>query len=171
MNKNLVQCLLHSSASPWVLFIRLSVGLVFLPEGIQKLLYPNILGAGRFMGIGIPFPDILGPFVGWVELMCGLLILLGLFTRLASIPLIIIMVVAFISTKIPIWVGTDWWIFHVRNLNRYGFWSFMHESRTDWAMLMGACYLLIVGAGRWSLDNLLMSRLGLLNSSKPQASS
>ncbi|KTD19429.1 DoxX family protein [Legionella israelensis] len=168
MNKNLFQHLLYSSTSPWVIFIRLSVGLVFLPEGIQKLLYPNILGAGRFIGIGIPYPDIMGPFVGWVELICGSLILLGLFTRLASIPLIIIMVVAFLSTKIPIWIGTDWWIFHVRELNRYGFWSFMHESRTDWAMLMGACYLLVVGAGRWSLDTMLVKQLGLVNSSKHQ---
>ncbi len=98
MNKNLFQRLLYSSASPWVIFIRLCLGLVFLPEGIQKIIYPDILGAGRFIRIGIPFPDIMGPFVGWVELICGLLILLGLFTRLASIPLIIIMIVAFIST-------------------------------------------------------------------------
>jgi len=171
MIKDLFQCLLYSAASPWVIFIRLSTGLVFLPEGIQKLIYPDVLGAGRFVGIGISYPDLMGPFVGWVELICGLLILLGLFTRLASIPLIIIMVVAFISTKVPIWMGTDWLIFHVREVNRYGFWSFMHESRTDWAMLMGACYLLVVGSGRWSLDNLLMSRLNLFNSSKLQAAS
>lgn len=157
--KNLFRCLLFSSASPWVIFIRLSVGLVFLPEGIQKLIYPDILGAGRFMAIGIPYPQIMGPFVGWFEIICGSLILLGLFTRLASIPLIIIMLVAFISTKIPIWVGSDWLIFHVRELNRYGFWSFMHESRTDWAMLMGACYLLAVGAGRGSIDSILGKRL------------
>jgi putative oxidoreductase len=99
------------------------------------------------------------PFVGWVELICGLLLLLGLFTRLATIPLIIIMIVAFISTKIPIWLGEDGWIFHVRELKRYGFWSFMHESRTDWAMLMGACYLLAVGAGRGSLDAVLARKL------------
>ncbi|KTD08324.1 DoxX family protein [Legionella jamestowniensis] len=171
MNKNLLQYLFYSAVSPWVILIRLSVGLVFLPEGIQKLLYPDVLGAGRFMKIGIPYPDIMGPFVGWVEVGCGLLILLGLFTRLASIPLIIIMIVAFISTKFPIWIGSDWWFFHVRELNRYGFWSFMHESRTDWAMLMGACYLLVVGGGRWALDNLLINRLGLVNLPKRQGSS
>lgn len=171
MTKNLFQCLLYSAVSPWVIFIRLSVGLVFLPEGIQKLIYPDILGTGRFKGIGIPFPDLMGPFVGWVELICGLLILLGLFTRLASIPLIVIMVVAFISTKIPIWIGSDWWIFYVRELSLYGFWSFMHESRTDWAMLMGACYLLVVGAGRWSLDTLLSKRLSFINPSQSQIES
>lgn len=171
MTYNQFQRLLYSAASPWVILIRLSVGLVFFPEGIQKLIYPDILGAGRFIGIGIPFPEFMGLFVGWVELICGLLILLGLFTRFASILLIIIMVVAFLATKFPIWAGSDWWIFHVRELSRYGFWSFMHESRTDWAMLMGACYLLIAGAGRWSLDNLLMKRLGLANSANNQASS
>lgn len=137
----------------------MSLGLVFLPESIQKLIFPEILGTGRFTGIGIPYSEIMGPSVGWVELICGLLLLLGLFTRLAAIPLII-MILAFISTnKIPIWLGEDWWIFHVRELKRYGFWSFMYESRTDWAMLMGACYLLAVGAGRWSLDAVMARKL------------
>jgi uncharacterized membrane protein YphA (DoxX/SURF4 family) len=101
-----------------------------------------------------------GPFVGWVELICGSLILLGLFTRLAAVPLIVTMVVAIVSTKIPIWPGHDWLVFNVRELSRYGFWSFLHETRTDWAMLMGALYLLAVGAGPWSLDSFL-SRRGL----------
>jgi putative oxidoreductase len=74
--------------------VRLLVGLVvFLPEGIQKLIFPDILGAGRFARIGIPFPDVMGPFVGVVETVCGALIIVGLFTRLAVIPLIIIMIV------------------------------------------------------------------------------
>ncbi|MCC5791616.1 MAG: DoxX family protein [Legionellaceae bacterium] len=162
---------LYSAASPWVLFIRFSLGLVFLPEGIQKLLYPDILGAGRFMRIGIPYPELMGPFVGWMELCCGLFILLGLLTRLVSLPLIMIMIIAFISTKIPIFLGSDWWIFQVRELNRYGFWSFMHESRTDWAMLMASCYLLVVGAGRYSLDQLLIHCFRLDNSTQPQVSS
>ena len=68
------------------------------------------------------------------------------------------MVVAFLSTKIPIWVGHDWLIFHVARLSRYGFWSFLHETRTDWAMLMGASYLFAVGGGPWSLDRVLRSR-------------
>lgn len=144
--------------SPWAVLVRLSLGLVFLPEGIQKLIYPDTLGAGRFAKIGIPFPDLMGPFVGWVELICGGLILVGLFTRLASVPIIVIMIVAFISTKIPIWLGHDWWMFHVRELKTYGFWSFMHESRTDWAMLMGAVYLLLSGGGKWALDNVIRNR-------------
>jgi len=149
---------MESSAAPWVIFIRLAVGLVFLPEGIQKLAFPEILGSGRFAGIGIPWPSVSGPFVGWVELLCGLLILLGLFTRAAAAPLIVTMVVAMVSTKIPIWLGHDWLIFNVRDLSRYGFWSFLHETRTDWAMLMGALYLLAVGAGPCSVDGLLSRR-------------
>jgi len=92
----------------------------------------------------------MGPFVGWVELIGGFLLLWGLFTRLADIPLII-MIAAFISTKIPIRLGEDWWIFHVQELRRCSFWSFMDESLTDWAMLMGA--------GRWSLDAVLARKL------------
>ena len=90
--------------------VRLMVGLiVFLPEGIQKLVFPEVLGAGRFANIGIPFPEVMGAFVGTVEIVCGALIILGLFTRLAAIPLIFIMVVAITSTKLPIWAGHDIW--------------------------------------------------------------
>lgn len=141
--------------SNWDLWIRLALAFVFIPEGIQKLIFPEILGAGRFVGIGIPNPEIMGPFVGIVELFCGLLILLGLATRMAALPLIVIMLVAIISTKIPILLGHDWWIFHVRALNRYGLWSMLHESRTDWAMLMCSLYLLVAGAGRLSIDQLI----------------
>jgi len=152
MENTVLKKLIPLSVSPWAIFVRLSLGLVFLPEGIQKLIYPDALGAGRFAKIGIPYPEIMGPFVGWAEIICGLLILAGLFTRLAAVPVIVIMLVAFISTKLPIWLGHDWWIFHVRELKTYGFWSFLHESRTDWAMLMGAVYLLLAGGGRWSVD-------------------
>jgi len=141
------------------LLIRLAVGLaVFFPEGLQKLLFPEILGAGRFAKIGIPWPDFFGPFVGVVETLCGLLVVLGLATRLAVIPLIVIMIVALLSTKLPILLGHDWWIFHVRELDRYGFWSAQHEARTDMAMLLGSLFLLISGGGRYSLDRWLQRR-------------
>lgn len=95
--------IIHSTVSPWTILIRLAVGLVvFFPEGIQKLIFPDILGAGRFAKIGIPYPEMMGPFVGMVELVCGALIILGLFTRLAAIPLIVTMIVALIATKLPI---------------------------------------------------------------------
>jgi putative oxidoreductase len=148
--------LLQTRAPGWSILIRLVVGLVvFLPEGIQKLAFPNILGAGRFANIGIPYPEIIGPFVGAVETICGALIILGLLTRLAAIPLIVIMLVAIVSTKVPILLGHDFWIFHVAKLPRYGFWSMLHEARDDFGMLLGSLYLLIAGGGAWSIDALL----------------
>jgi putative oxidoreductase len=148
--------ILQTETSGWTFLIRLLVGLVvFFPEGIQKLIFPEILGAGRFSNIGIPFPEVMGPFVGVVEIVCGALIILGALTRLAAIPLIIVMVVAIVSTKLPIWVGHDIWAFHVPKLPRYGFWSMSHEARADFTMLLGSLYLLIEGAGRWSIDAVL----------------
>lgn len=164
MHTDWLKSTLNTNASQWVILIRLGVGLVFFPEGIQKLLFPEILGSGRFMGIGIPYPEIMGPFVGWVELIGGLMILLGVFTRLAAVPLIIIMLVAIISTKIPILLGHDWWIFQLRDLKRYGLWSMLHETRTDWAMLMCTLYLLAVGGGKCSLDRCFLNQLPSKNS-------
>ena len=148
---------MRTSESGWTILVRLLVGLiVFLPEGIQKLAYPDLLGAGRFAKIGIPFPDILGPFVGVVEIVCGALIIIGLLTRLAAVPLVIIMIVAIISTKLPILYGHDVGMFHLpADMKRFGFWSVMHESRADLTMLLGCIYLAIVGAGKWSLDDRL----------------
>jgi putative oxidoreductase len=144
---------LWTTASGWSILVRIIVGLVvFLPEGIQKLVFPDFLGAGRFTHIGMPYPDFMGPFVGVVETICGVLIILGLLTRLAAIPLIIIMIVAIVSTKIPILLGHDLWIFHVPKMPRYGFWSMAHEARADLCMLLGALYLLIEGGGAWSMD-------------------
>jgi putative oxidoreductase len=147
---------LQTRGEGWTVLVRLMVGLVvFFPEGIQKLAFPEILGAGRFANIGIPYPEVMGPFVGVVEVTCGVLIILGFLTRLATIPLIIIMIVAIVSTKLPIWAGHDIWIFHMPKLARYGFWSMAHEARDDFIMLLGSLYLLIAGAGAWSLDAML----------------
>jgi uncharacterized membrane protein YphA (DoxX/SURF4 family) len=121
------------------ILVRLMVGTVFLSEGIQKFLFPDQLGVGRFIKIGLPFPEFFGYFVPTFEVACGVLILTGLFTRLASIPLIIIMLVAIISTKIPI-------------LLNGGFWKMAHEARTDWSMLLGSIFLLVIGGGKLSLD-------------------
>lgn len=127
------------------LLVRLMVGCVFVAEGIQKFLFPEALGVGRFIKIGIPLPEVMAPFVGVVEIVCGLLILAGLFTRLAAIPLIIDMLVAIATTKIPI-------------MMEKGFWAMAHEARTDWSMLFGAIILLIVGGGYWSLDSFFARR-------------
>ena len=135
--------------------IRLMVGGIFLSEGIQKFLYPVELAAGRFAKIGLPWPEVMGPFVGGVEVVCGLLVLFGFLTRLAVVPLIITMCVALISIKVPILLGQEFLGFTLRPLPRYGFWSMMHESRNDLCMLLGSIFLLVVGAGRLSLDHVL----------------
>jgi putative oxidoreductase len=154
-----LQKIMTTTAPASVILIRIAVGSVFLSEGIQKFLFPNELAAGRFIRIGIPAPEVMAPFVGVVEIVCGSLIILGFLTRLAAIPLIINMCVALVSTKIPILLGHGFWRFSVSKLPSYGFWSMAHEARTDFAMLLGSIFLLIVGAGAWSLDARLGSRL------------
>ena len=138
--------------------VRAAVGWVFLSEGIQKFLFPEALGAGRMAKIGIPWPDVMGPFVASVEILCGALVLAGLLTRLAAVPLVLTMVVALVSTKLPILLGQGFWGFSLRNLPSYGFWSMAHESRTDLAMLLSALFLLVVGAGPWSFDARITGR-------------
>ena len=155
---SLIQRSITTTAPASVILIRLSVGAVFLTEGIQKFLFPAEVGAGRFGRIGIPAPDVMGPFVGVVEILCGSMLLLGLLTRLAAIPLIIDMVVAIISTKIPILLGHGFWSFSLRQLPYFGFWGMAHEARTDFAMLLGSLFLLIVGSGAWSIDRRLVSK-------------
>ena len=144
--------MIDSGAAPAVVLIRIAVGVIFLSEGIQKFLYPAENGAGRFARIGIPAPDVMGPFVGVVEIVCGTLILIGFLTRFAAIPLIINMLVAILSTKIPILLGYGFWGFSLRTLPYYGLWGMLHESRTDLAMLLSSIFLLIVGAGSLSVD-------------------
>jgi len=137
--------LLKSSAPSSTILIRIVVGLVFFTEGVQKFLFPDMLGVGRFIKIGIPAPQIMAPFVGVVEIVFGATILLGLLTRLSTIPLIIDISVAIITTKIPMFASK-------------GFWSAVHESRVDFSMLLGLIFLLIVGAGCYSADEKLTEK-------------
>jgi uncharacterized membrane protein YphA (DoxX/SURF4 family) len=147
-----VKRLNYTTATKAVLLIRVLVGWVFVSEGVGKFLYADAAGAGRFAKIGIPAPGFTGPFVGAVEIVCGTLILLGLFTRLAAIPLLISMSVAVLSTKVPILLGHGFGPFSLPKLSQYGLWSMLHEARTDFAMILGLVFLLLVGGGRWSLD-------------------
>jgi putative oxidoreductase len=126
-------------------FARVIVGAIFLTEGIQKFLFPELLGSGRFLKIGFADPAFWAYFTGSFEIVCGLFILLGLLTRLASIPLLIIMLVAFITTKWPLLIGK-------------GFWNMAHEYRTDFAMTLLLIYLIIYGAGRSSVDSAIYYR-------------
>jgi putative oxidoreductase len=144
--------IISTNAPAATLLIRLVVGAIFVSEGIQKFLFSEEVGAGRFAKIGISSPETVAPFVGSVEIICGTLIILGLLTRLAAIPLVIVMFVAIVSTKIPILLGYEFLGFSLRKVSYYGFWGFMHESRTDLAMLLSSIFLLIVGAGRISID-------------------
>src|SRR5271169_1225000 len=116
-------------ASKAILLVRVLVGWVFLSEGIQKFLFPETLGVGRFVKIGIPWPQIMAPFVGVIEIVGGTLLLIGLLTRLAAIPLLIDICVALYSTKII-------------TLPKNGLWSTLHEARTDVSMLLGLVFLL-----------------------------
>ncbi len=144
---SLFRKIIQTNAPTEVVAIRLLVGGVFFLEGIKKFLFVEQWGAGRFARIGIPAPHIMGPFVGVVEIVCGLLLLVGLFTRIASLLLVIDISVAIASTKIPL-------------LLKSGFWPAEAEARTDYSMLMGLIFLLIVGAGAWSLDARLSSKAG-----------
>lgn len=118
---------------------RLIVGLVFLSEGIQKFLFPELVGAGRFEKIGFANPEFLSAFVASFEIVCGILMLIGFSVRLAAIPLLIIMITAITTTKIPI-------------LIEKGFWQMAHDSRTDFAMTLLIIFLIIYGAGKLSVD-------------------
>lgn len=128
------------------MLIRLIVGLIFLTEGIQKFLFPGSLGTGRFMQIGFNDPAFWAYFTGSFEILCSLFILFGLVTRIASIPLLVIMITAFITTKLPI-------------LESKGFWAMIHEYRTDFAMTLLLIYLTAYGGGKWSVDSKLMDNL------------
>jgi uncharacterized membrane protein YphA (DoxX/SURF4 family) len=117
------------------------VGAVFVSEGIQKFLHPESVGAGRFEKIGFDSPELVAAFVACFEVACGALVLVGGLTRLAAIPLIVVMLTAISTTKFPV-------------LQESSFWKMAHEARTDWSMLLGSIFLLIVGGGQWSLDAL-----------------
>jgi putative oxidoreductase len=150
-----IPSLFSTTAPAATVLVRIVVGWVFLSEGIQKFLLPDALGSGRFAQIGIPLPEIMGPFVGVVEIVCGVLLIVGLLTRLAAFTLLVNITVAILSTKAPILLGHGYWLFTLPKLARYGFWSMMHEARTDLSMWMGLLFLFIVGAGSISLDALV----------------
>jgi len=128
-----------------ILLVRILVGWVFLSEGIQKFLFPDSLGVGRFVKIGIPWPQVMAPFVGVVEIVFGALLLVGFLTRLAAVPLLIDILVALYSTKIVTFA-------------KNGLWSTLHEARTDVSMLLGLVFLLVVGGGSLALDAHMASR-------------
>jgi uncharacterized membrane protein YphA (DoxX/SURF4 family) len=138
--RGLFSIIFNTTSGNGAILIRLTVGLVFLTEGIQKYLFPDLLGTGRFLTIGFSDPAFWAYFTATFEIICGSLIILGFITSVASLPLIIIMITAFVTTKIPI-------------LLHKGFWPWAHEYRTDFAMTLLLIYLIIYGGGRLSVDS------------------
>jgi putative oxidoreductase len=131
----------------WGIFlIRLAVGLIFSTQGILKFTDPK-MGVLRFTRIGFPAPGFTAEFVGAFEIVCGLLVLLGLMTRLAAVPLLIVISTAIASTKLPE-------LFRAHQ----GFWYMVSDARTDFAMLCSLLFLILAGGGRWSLDALRLRR-------------
>jgi uncharacterized membrane protein YphA (DoxX/SURF4 family) len=137
------------------LFVRLAVGGVFLTSGLVKFLFEN-QGPGRFAKIGLPDPSALAAFVGGVEIVCGALLLAGLFVRVAALPLIIDMAVAIATTKLPLLFGAG--PEPVAAPPKVGFWAFAYQARLDVTMLLGCAFLVVAGAGLWSLDALRARR-------------
>jgi putative oxidoreductase len=132
-----------TDAAPAVVLIRLVVGGIFLSEGVDKFLYPATLGPGRFASqTPLPAPTLAAYLDGGFEIACGVLLILGLLTRLATLPMIVNMVGAEVLTKFGL-------------LAEKGFFPYAHEARPELSQLFGLVFLLIVGAGRWSLDHRL----------------
>lgn len=138
--KGVVSRIFSSVSDGRTLLPRLVVGLIFLSEGILKYLHPEIYGTARFEKIGFSDPAFWAYFTATFEIVCGILVLIGLLTRLASIPLLIVMATAFVTTKWPI-------------LMEKGFGPMVHEYRTDFAMTLLLIFLLIYGSGKWSVDS------------------
>jgi len=144
-------------------------GGVFLWEGVMKFVFPHTLGVGRFLKLGIPAPEFMAPFVGVLEIVGGTLFILGLCTRLAALPLLIDIVVAIASTKIPLLLGTSP-LPPPPVPPQVGFWAVLHEIRSDDAQLLCSLFLFLVGAGPWALDALLARRRGSARAQERQES-
>ena len=136
-----------------ILFLRLMAGGVFFWEGILKFVYTN-QGVGRFAKLGIPYPHITANFVGGLEIVGGLLLLSGLATRLIAIPFVIEMIVAILSTKISLYLGTSPLPLPPAP-PKIGIWAVLHEIRSDYAQILTTLFLLVNGPGKWSLDAML----------------
>jgi putative oxidoreductase len=135
-----MKSILETDNQKTTILIRLMVGAVFLSEGIQKFLFAEKLGSGRFEKLGLPSPEFLGPFVGSFEILCGTLVLLGLLQDWLPYHLLLLCL-------------QQWQLQKHKLFANEGFWAMMHGSRTDWSMLLGSIFLLIRGGGRWSVDH------------------
>jgi len=139
-----------------ILALRLMAGGVFLWEGFLKFVYAN-QGIGRFTKLGMPLPHFTADFVACLEIVGGLLILSGLLTRLIAIPFIFEMIVAVLSTKISLYLGTSPLPLPAAP-PKIGMWAVLHEVRSEYAQLLTSVFLMMNGPGKWSLDALLKKR-------------
>ena len=128
-----------------MLLIRVIVGLVFLTEGILKFVLPSELGSGRFAHIGLPYPHLLAAIVAVVEIIAGAALMLGVYAGDAAVLLLIVILTAIATTKVPILLGHNFGRFELPRLSHYGLLSFLHESRTDLCMLVGCIAILLDG--------------------------
>ena len=139
-----------------IILLRLMAGTVFVWEGLMKFVFPN-QGVGRFTKLGFPAPHFTAAADGWLEIVGGLLLLTGLLTRFIAIPFVIEMIVAMLSTKIPLYLGTS--PLPLPPVPpQIGFWAVLHEVRSEYAQLLTCAFLLVVGPGRWSVDALIARR-------------
>ena len=138
-----------------ILIIRLMAGTVFFWEGILKFVYLN-QGVGRFTKLGFPFPETTAHFIATGEIIGGLLLLFGLFTRITAFYFIIQMIVAVLSTKIALFFGTSPLPLPPAP-PKMGIWAVLHEIRSDYAQILTCLFLLMEGAGRRSLDFMISS--------------
>jgi uncharacterized membrane protein YphA (DoxX/SURF4 family) len=139
------------------LLLRLMVGSVFFWEGLLKFVYVN-QGVGRFTKLGMPSPELLAPAIAYLEIGGGLLLIFGLATRWIAVPFIIEMVVAILSTKVSLYLGTSP-LPLPPSPPKVGAWAVLHEIRSDWAQIMTSAYLLWAGPGPWSVDAILRRRV------------
>jgi uncharacterized membrane protein YphA (DoxX/SURF4 family) len=128
-------------ALPMIL-IRVMVGLVFLFEGALKFVLPGDFGAASFVAIGMPFPHLLAPTVGCIEILCGIAVLLNLFAGDAAL-LLMLMILTALAAKLPILLGRHWGPFPLPAMHHYGWLSFLHESRAELCMIFVLIAILI----------------------------
>jgi putative oxidoreductase len=136
-----------------ILLLRLLAGGVFLWEGMLKFVYPN-QGVGRFTKLGFPMPEAVANFIATAEIIGGLLILVGWLTRFVALYFIAEMIVAVLSTKISLYLGTSPLPLPPAP-PKMGIWAVLHEIRSDYAQILSCLFLLLEGAGKNSLDAVL----------------